>query len=184
MHAVPYKRIAGLLKAAGTLLLLCFCMNLQAQEPPSRAYQLKAIFLFNFTQFVQWPATAVQDGPFVIGILGEDPFGSYLDRVVAGEQVNGKPIVIKRFKNFNSIQYCNILFIAKSFIADRNIAALSNRGMLTVSDGGNFMEAGGIVKFVTENNKINMQVNPAAAKVAGIEISSKLLRLAEIWPKP
>lgn len=48
-------------------------------------YQVKAVFLFNFAQFVTWPSQPA-DAPLVIGILGDDPFGSYLDETVRGEK--------------------------------------------------------------------------------------------------
>jgi hypothetical protein len=76
----------------GVLLYACLFLvtlpALQAQPLPSLAYKIKAAFLFNFTQFIDWPAATfpVADSPFVIGVLGEDPFGPYLDETVAGEK--------------------------------------------------------------------------------------------------
>src|SRR5690242_10742668 len=63
-------------------------------SPPTAEYQLKAVFLFNFAQFVEWPARAfaAPHAPLVIGVLGADPFGSYLDELVAGEKVGERAI--------------------------------------------------------------------------------------------
>ncbi len=68
-----------------------------AQVAPDPEYQLKAVFLFNFAQFVEWPASAFPNAetPLVIGILGEDPFGAYLDETVRGETVNDRPLVVR-----------------------------------------------------------------------------------------
>src|SRR5438874_7448378 len=71
-----------------------------AQTAPSKEYQVKAVFLFNFAQFVDWPANAFSgtNAPLVIGVLGEDPFGSFLDETVRGETVNGHPLVVQRYR--------------------------------------------------------------------------------------
>src|SRR4051812_6394668 len=81
--------------------------------PPPTEYQVKAAYLFNFGQFVEWPARAYESpgAPFVIGILGDDPFGGALDEVVRGETFGSRPLEVKRFKAPQEIGACNILFI-------------------------------------------------------------------------
>ena len=68
--------------------------------PPAAEYQVKAAYLFNFGQFVEWPPQAYDSpsAPFVIGVVGEDPFGKTLDEVVAGESLGGHPLVVRRFR--------------------------------------------------------------------------------------
>lgn len=150
----------------------------------AREYQIKAVFLFNFTQFVTWPSEPFADArtPLVIGVLGDDPYGSYLDETVRGEEVGGRPLVVKRFRSVDDIVACQILFI--SFPEVRRvqdvIARLKGRSILTVTDGIAPNQSGGIVRFVTENNHIRLQIDVQAAKAAGLTISSKLLRAAEV----
>jgi len=166
-----------------TILLGCSVAVLTAQSPV-REYQIKAVFLFNFTQFVEWPASAFpsEETPLVIGILGEDPFNAYLDEVISNEKVNNHPLIIRRFKNTEQVQACHILFISKSHVDKmaRIKAILKDKNTLTVSDGSNFIKEGGMVRFITVNKKIQFQINPEAVKAANLTISSKLLRLAEI----
>src|SRR5256886_15925278 len=71
-----------------------------AQAAPSREYQIKAVFLFNFAQFVEWPSVAFagSNSPLVIGILGGGPFGAYLDENVRDEKVNNRPLAIQRYR--------------------------------------------------------------------------------------
>src|SRR5881296_3853751 len=78
-------------------LLLSSDPNLQAQRAPVAEYQIKAVFLFNFAQFVDWPTNAFSEAqaPLVIGVLGEDPFGVYLDETVRGEKVNNRPVAVQ-----------------------------------------------------------------------------------------
>jgi len=152
--------------------------------PPDQvapAYQVKAAFIYNFSQFVEWPPSAYEgnQAPFVIGILGENPFGNYLDELVKDEKVGSRSIVIKKYRDIDDVKSCNILYINLPN-AKEAMRALHNRSILTVSDADNFARDGGMVRFFTLNNKIRLQINPTAAKTVNINISSKLLRLADI----
>jgi hypothetical protein len=166
-------------------LLLTHSILLSAQTSAPREYQIKSVFLYNFTQFVEWPATAfsTNQAPLVIGILGENPFGSYLEETVSGEQVNGHPLVIQQYQNVDEIKTCHILFISTAEMnrQPRTISGLKGRNILTVSDAPGFLQQGGMIWFFTRDNKIQLQINLEAAKAAELVISSKLLRLAEIF---
>ena len=164
--------------------LYCSGYALSAQMPPSRQYQIKAAFLYNFTQFIEWPASAflTEKAPIIIGVLGKDPFGSYLDEIVAGEQVNAHPLVVERFNSIEEVKTCHVLFI---HMEDKDkltqvVNALKGRSILMVSDENGFMQKGGMIRFITRNKKIRFQINPEVAKAVGLNISSKLLNLAEI----
>ena len=166
------------------LLLLTGIFSCAFQTSGDREYQVKAAFLFNFTQFVEWPAGSPEatGSPFVIGILGENPFGNYLREIIAGESINGHRLTIQQYKNVDEIKLCHILFINAA--DNRHIGevttALKGRSILTVSDAASFIDAGGMIRLSTINNKIKIQVNPAKAREAGLTISSKLLGVAEI----
>ena len=176
------KQSLGILLAASALLFFSG-QNVPAQSPQSKEYQVKAVFLFNFAQFVEWPTNAFPDAqtPLIIGILGEDPFGSYLDETVRGEKVNNRPLVVQRYRRMDEIKSCHILFISRSE-ADRLeevLGGLKGRNILTVGDFEGFAQRGGMVRFVTEK-KVRLRINLEAAKAASLTISSKLLRPAEI----
>lgn len=165
-------------------LLVSYAASLPAQITPAKAYQIKGAFLYHFTQFVEWPAQALSsDGsPMIIGVLGEDPYGSFLDEIVKGEVINGHPLTVRRYKEVDEIRNCHILFINlnNKNEMEEALESLKGRNILTVSDAPGFIRAGGMIRFVTVNKKIQFQINPEAAKAAGLKISSKLLRLAEI----
>ena len=156
----------------------------RAQSPASPEYQVKAVFLFNFAQFVEWPARAFRDdhAPLVIGVLGEDPFGAYLDEAVKGEKIGPHPLVARRFHRVEDITECHILFVSHSEAGrlEAILPRLRSLGVLTVGDFDNFIRQGGIVRFVTVNSKIRLKINLDAAKAAHLTISSKLLRPAMI----
>ena len=155
-----------------------------AQAVRAAASQVEAVFLFNFAQFVAWPAEAFADSqaPLVIGILGEDPFGVFLDETVRGDTVRGRPFEIRRYTGIEEIKDCHILFISRSE-ADRlegMLAALKDRPILAVSDEDGFARRGGMIQFVIERSRIRLRINLEAAQAARLLISSKLLRSAEI----
>jgi hypothetical protein len=150
-------------------------------------YQIKAVFLFNFAQFVDWPPDAFPnaESPLVIGILGDDPFGPYLDEAVKGEKVNNRPMVIQRYRDVEEIKVCHILFISKSEAGrmDQVLGRLKGRSILTVGETNGFSQLGGIIDFAMENSKVRLKINLRAARLAHLTISSKLLRPAEIVSK-
>jgi hypothetical protein len=165
-------------------LLLSGGLDLSAQTAPAQEYQVKAVFLFNFAQFVDWPPQAFPEAqtPLVIGVLGEDPFGAYLDETVRDEKVNNRPLAVQRYRRVEEIKTCHILFISRSE-ADRLgqiLASLKERSILTVSDTEGAAQRDVMIRLVTEKNKIRLRINLQAARAANLTISSKLLRPAEI----
>ena len=179
----------GLKTLPAVWLVLSALLLAGAPQAPVRAmspteYQLKAVFLFNFAQFVDWPQESFPEAqtPLVIGVLGEDPFGTYLDDIVSGERVNNRQLEIQRYRQVDEIKTCHILFISQSESKrlEQIVADLKGRSILTVSDSVGFARSGGMIRFVTERNKLRLKINLEAATAANLTISSKLLRPAEI----
>lgn len=154
---------------------------LPVQSAPASEYQVKAAFLFNFAQFVEWPASAFPQSqtPLVIGVLGQDPFGSFLDETVRGERVNNRALTIRRYRRVEEIQTCHVLFISRSETdrLDQILGSLKYRKILTVADIDSAAGSGVMIRFVTQQNKIRLRINSEAARAASLTISSKLLRL-------
>jgi hypothetical protein len=154
----------------------------RAQESQPTEYQIKAAFLFNFAKFVEWPPAAFAEAtsPMVIGILGENPFRDDLERTIRGKTINNRPLVIKEFRSPAEATNCHVLFISASEKQrlPEIFKGLRGASVLTVGETDRFTETGGMINFVVEGNKIRFQINDAAAKGAGLKISSKLLSLA------
>jgi hypothetical protein len=174
------RLLAGMLAFA---LLLNF-QQTNAQNKPALEYQIKAAFLYNFTRFVSWPSSAFNSPttPFVIGIVGHDPFGSYLEDIIDQEKVDEHPIVIQRYRDVKDINNCQLIYISAGDDdkIKEVIAAVARQNVLTVSDADKFVNWGGVISFFKEDNKLRVQINIAAAKAAGVEISSKLLKISKI----
>lgn len=167
----------------GLIAVLIFSGFKPPQTLVSDEHKVKAVFLYNFAQFVDWPATAYaeSDSAIVIGVLGKDPFGSFLDETVNGESVKGHPITIQRYSSVKEIRQCHILYVNVTGTRLGNtLSALKGKNILTVGDAANFTRLGGMIRFKNEENKIGLQINLNEVKQTDIVVSSKLLRLSEI----
>lgn len=178
-------RVKIRLKLGILFLIPIMTMSMRAaQHETAPEYKIKAAFLYNFTQFVEWPDSAFPqpNANLVIGILGDDPFGAYLDETVKGEKVNDHLLLVKRFQNITDVNNCHILFVSASEKDELEhiFENLKTQPILTVGDDTNFTREGGMVRFLTAKNKTRIQINLQAAKQADLAISSKLLGLAEI----
>ena len=148
-----------------------------ADEKPAE-YAVKAAFLYSFARFTDWPAA--QPDTLHICILGEDPFGDAFDRV--RKAAAPQPVRIVHTTTLSPAPSCHILYISRSESARLGhiLALVGTRPVLTVSDVGGFAERGGMVCFVMRDKRVRFQINTAAAERAGIGLSAKLLRLAEL----
>lgn len=157
---------------------------LRAQAVTASEYQLKAVFLFNFAQFTEWPAAAFTslETPLIIGVLGDDPFGRMLDDTVQAETIGGRKLAVRRYRRVEEIADCHILFISQSE-SDRLgaiLTALKGRSILTVGDTTGYALRGVMIRFMNDRGRIRLRVNLETTRAAGLVISSKLLRSAEI----
>jgi hypothetical protein len=156
----------------------------------SSEYLIKAGFIYNFAKFVDWPANSFSQGdsPIVIGVLGTDPFGNVLDRIVEDKKIGSRGFVVRRFKwgkDLKDLKECKILFVSASEKAhiDEIVQSVKGLPILTVGETPSFAERGGIIRFTLEDNRVRFEVNVDAARQAELNISSRLLTLAKIIPQ-
>lgn len=175
-----------MLSAASRLVLwfaLCCAMRCAFANAASE-YQVKAAFLFNFSEFVSWPTQAFSsaNAPIIIAVLGHDPFGADLDAIVSGEHVGLHPLIVRRYHDVSEVDGCHILFIDRSEATElpQILQALRGRNILTVSDIDGSAKSGVMIDLVIQSNHIRMRINIAAARASGLRISSQLLRPAQI----
>jgi YfiR/HmsC-like len=166
-------------------VFVAVCSALAVQAAVTSEYDLKAAFVFNFVKFTEWPAEELgkSDDPFIIGVLGKDPFGAALDKAIEGETVHNKKIVVRRFPRMDqAAANSHTLFISGS--EEHNLPAilkiLEGQAVLTVSEITNFSERGGVIELKKENSRIGFEINILAAKRAGLGMNAQLLRLAKV----
>lgn len=143
-------------------------------------YAVKAAYLYNFTRFTQWPETAFADaGSFSVCVLGDDPFGAALASL-EGKTVEQRPLRVRRLARMGDYGQCQMLFISRS---ERHrlrplLVELRDQPVLTVSDIEGFTQSGGMIELVDQDQRVGFAVNLGAVRRTGLDISSKLLRLA------
>jgi len=177
----------GALLLGLTATLIAWGGRALGDEPgPGRLseYQVKAAYLYYFTTYVDWPPdTFSRSGDaLVVGVLGEDPFGSILDDTLRGKSVGSRRLVVKRIGNIKEARECHILFISAS---ERDRLATIFKGLdgaaiLTVGEIDHFASRGGQIAFRMEDKKVRFDINVAAVERARLKISAQLMKLGRI----
>ena len=177
-------------RMAAALLCLAGSAEISAQEEGERKkeYRVKAAFLLNFVKFVKWPESAFkkEDEPFIIGVLGKDPFGKILETTFRKKRVRGRPFVIRRFGDTESPGGCHLLFVSDSMKAKhvRILENLKEDPVLTVGETPKFATRGGTINFYLKEGKVRFEINSKRAKAVGLKINARLLNLAKIVESP
>ncbi|HXN41013.1 MAG TPA: YfiR family protein [Myxococcaceae bacterium] len=153
-----------------------------AEQRTTAEYEVKATFLYNFGRFVRWPQDQWGDSttPFLLCILGEDPFGRLIDQMVAGRSVQDRRLAVKRMNSAVEASRCHVLFISRSERAnlDRILKTIDGKSVLIVSEFDDFLERGGIINFRLDRKNVRFDINVTAAESRKLKISSQLLRHA------
>jgi hypothetical protein len=172
------------------ILLAAMCASFpcrQAFADPSREYAVKAAFIFNFAQFTEWPdnAFASANSPFVIGVIGSDPFDGALEQVIVNKTLHDRPVVVKYIKSLDGIPDCSLLFVPASEETRLNdiFDKIASRPILTIGETERFPWMGGTIQFYLEDNKLRFEINPESVAKAQLRISSKLMKLAKIFKR-
>jgi hypothetical protein len=155
------------------------------KTPPPQEYEVKAEFLYHFAQLVDWPASYLPGEPFVIAVVGFDPFGTTLGEVLAGKSVRGQPVRIQRFAGAAQLDGAQVhmLFVGRGDAdhARRVLSAVAGQPVLTVGESPRFAERGGMIGFrVIGEGRVAFDINLHRAEQSGLRMSSQLLKLARI----
>ena len=177
---------------SATLAWLTQTQSVCAQQiDETKALKVKAAYLYNFAKFIEWPDDASDDegSPFVIGVLGDDPFGKILDDTVKAKKIAKRPVKIRRFRwsekeDRAALKNCQILYISHSEQGrlQEIFAALEGRPVMLAADFVGFASDGGMIGFVLEQERIIFEINREAFDQAQLRASAKLLKLARLVP--
>jgi len=171
---------------ATALVLVCFMLvatSVSARQAAQSPAQVRAAFLYNFAQFIEWPsqAFASSDTPFTICVTG-DSFDGALNKTVDGEMIGGRRIAVRRMDTSDNVRGCHLVYVGR-LEAHRSTDVINAAGdmpVLTVGDSENFIDAGGMIRFTEAGPRIRFEINPDAAEKASLRVSSRLLQLADI----
>jgi hypothetical protein len=177
-----------------TLWVLLTAGLLPAQdgaEPPGAArsqYEIKSATLYNFTKFVRWPdrALGAEGVPVLVGVWHDDHLVPALETALRNKTIQGHPIMVERLDSTTRAKGCAVLFVGASSPEEiaRIVQSVGRLPVLTIGDRAQFSRLGGIVAFTHDANRIQLDINSEAAERAGLQVSSKLLRMAVVWREP
>lgn len=164
-------------------VVLLLALAAQGGTPTEyREYQVKAVWMLNFTRFVDWPtnAFAAKDAPCVIGVLGKDPFGSELEAAFDGKTIRGRRFELQRVQRESDTARCHMLFIpAGERRAWRELQpGLTKSPLLTIGEADGSLEQGGIINFVINDGSIAFEIDLRNAQKAGLKFDANLLKIA------
>ena len=157
-----------------------------AGEMKYTEYQAKARFLTLCAEFVEWPTNAFPNSsaPILIGVLGDDPFGSDLEDAVKLVTIKNRPLVVRRSRRLEDLKSCHLLFISQSEKGRLRpiLDSLEGMSILTVSEIDRFATRGGMIRIYLESKKPNYKINPASIRRSGLKVDSQLLTEDKVVP--
>jgi hypothetical protein len=163
-------------------VLAAACGPLARSAPEVSEVELKAAFLFHFTQFVSWSGKDFPSpgAPFVIGIFGADPIDAALRPMVRGERVDGHPLEVRYVTRPDEAAGCNMLYVPDGSEEAFRSARTGTEPVLTVGESDRFLATGGMIEFFSDHRHVRLRINLEAARASSLQISSKLLRVAQV----
>jgi len=151
------------------------------QDHSANEYNLKAAFIYNFTKYVDWNSSSGEN-EFIIGVVGHSAIYVPLEIIANTKSVNGKRIQLRQFSSLNNYTFCNAIFISKN--TDQSIEEIlekvERKGTLIISEKNGYALKGSAINFILINNSVKFEINTNKLKVAGLNVSSQLLKLAII----
>lgn len=180
-NASPPRRGPGLLGVAGFLFAVAASLAAGTDLATQNPNKIKAAYLLNFTRYVTWPGEPV-DGAgssWVIGVLGDDPFGPVLEQTFAAHAGLRRGFTIHRAGAVEDLPRCHIVYVALGDPKAREtaLAALKKTATLTVGDAPDFLAKGGIIRFET-TDRVRMSINLDQARAGALVIQAKMLEVS------
>ncbi len=154
-------------------VLFVFANRVWAQETD---YRIHAVFLYNFTKYVQWPTG--QSGDFVIGVVGNSPIYDELVKITNGKMAGSQKIVVVKFKSPDVITNCNMLFVASQANFENVQEKVAGKPVLLITERPGLAQKGSNINFVIKENKWRFELNENATRNAGLKVSAELSKLA------
>jgi len=145
-------------------------------------YRVKAAFLYKFGSYIEWPSGsfARADSPVAIGVMGADALADELVQIVAGRNVNGRPVRVRKLRPGDPIAGLHVLFVgrADSGRLAEILAAAKGRALLTVTESEEALELGSMINFVVVEDKVRFDIAPPPSESSNLKISARLLGVA------
>jgi YfiR/HmsC-like len=154
-----------------------------AQAPEKLEQRIKAVFLYKFAGYVDWPEGSfpATDTPITIGVMGSEPVAQELAQAIAGRTVNERPLVVRSVKPGDSLAGLHVLFMGKS--ENGRLAALlpqaRSLGILSVTETEGALAQGSVINFVMAERKLRFEISLESAERNRLKLSARLLVVAQ-----
>lgn len=134
----------------------------------------QAVFLYNFTKYIQWPD---QNGTIVIGVMGNSDVYQELLKSIKAKNI--KSIQVNKLESAEEARQCDLVYLAQSLSGSFNnlLTETHNHHVLIVTEDESLAEAGAAISFYFENNQLRFKINEKAVQDRNITMSSQLLAL-------
>jgi len=169
---------------ASLLLIAALPLATLTRAAEADEYQVKGRFLLNFARFVEWPEQdqVGLESEIRVCVLGNGEVSSALAKVLHGKTAGKRDVMVRRVEDLVGVTWCRIIFVTRSTNLEPEMVvnSLGATSILTVGETDGFAANGGMVNFIGDRSEVRFQINQRAARRAGLKISSKLLRLAEV----
>jgi uncharacterized protein DUF4154 len=170
----------------GHLLLALLCVSAAHGQTQASEVSLKSAFLYKFIHYADWPVEALgaPADPIAICVIGQDPLAESLEHAVSGRTAHEHPVVVRRVADSGDVGGCHVLFVGSPDPAqiEQIIARASAHPTLTIGDTEGFARRGGMINFTRRGARLGFEINRGAVQRAGLDLSSQLLKLAELVP--
>lgn len=170
----------GARRSKGLALLLLFC--LYSTSVWGQNERFKALFLYNFTRYLEWPQEG-QQGDFVILVIGQNSaITRELQQIAGKKKVGGRTLVVRETSDASDVSHCNMVYVPSSerSLLPRVVAAASGRPVVVVSDAAGGIAQGAAFNFTEDGGKTQFEVRPSTLEKQGVKVSNSLLSLGVV----
>src|SRR5256886_2384291 len=179
------RRVTGVLRACALSIAIATgvaCTRPAQADAQADEYRVKAAFLYKFGSYIEWPSGsfARADSPVTIGVMGAEALAEELAQIVAGRNVNGRPVRVRKLRPGDPIAGLHVLFVgrAESGRLAEILAAARGKALLTVTESEEGLELGSMINFVVVEDKVRFDIAPPPSESSNLKISARLLGVA------
>jgi hypothetical protein len=193
VSVLPVKKMLMLVMVLGMWLYapcvqadVPFVGSKEEQQITAEEEKIQAAFIWQFLQFIEFPAPASQQEPFVIGVVGSTRVEMFLSDILKQKQFGGGRVIeLRKITNIDDVVRCNAVFIApaESVRLAQILGKTRGNPILTIGRDETLLEKGGLVNFYVESAKVRFEYNADEIPASKLRFSSKLLRLGREFTK-
>ena len=141
---------------------------------------VKAIYIYNFTKYIEWPQN-YKEGNFVVGVLGTSvPLINELNKMASSKTVGTQKFEIKSVSFVADAAKCHIIYI----LADNSsqlsdvIGKVKGKSALIVTDKVGLATKGSAINFIIDGNKQKIELNRSNVEKYKLKVASTLVEMS------